>query len=448
MYMSRFVDRPRYACALGGALATLRAIPRVIPIIHASAGCGHNLHNAINPGAGYLGGGYCGGLALPSSNVAERDVVFGGENRLREQIASTLEIMDGDLYMVLTGCMVEMIGDDLDAVVSEFEDSQKPVIAVHTPSFRGNSFKGYELVLESLIRRFIPRQPRKEPGTVNVLGIVPAQDVFWKGNLREIKRLLERLGLHVNTFFGEGETLEDIRNSGKASLNIVVSDVYGIEAAEKFEDIHGIPYIATGFLIGADAAGEFLLAVADALGMDRMQAEAVIESEKQIYYDYLERLADIYNDLDLQRYAVVVGDSNYAPAISRFLSDDLGWLPELVVITDFLDESQKSTVAGRFDNFESGVRPNVRFDTDASSVKRYMAEIWPRNRNERYFDSMSPTVVVGSVYERDLAERFGFPLLTVSFPVTNRVVLNRAYAGTSGALCLAEDLFGTLVAGR
>jgi len=145
---------------------------------------------------------------------------------------------------------------------------------------------------------------------------------------------------------------------------------------------------------------------------------------------------------------VVVGDSNYAPAISRFLSDDLGWLPELVVITDFLDESQKNTVAGRFDNFESGVRPNVRFDTDASSVRRYMAEIWPRNRNERYYDSMSPAVVVGSVYERDLAERFGFPLLTVSFPVTNRVVLNRAYAGTSGALCLAEDLFGILAAGR
>jgi len=293
MYMSKFVDRPRYACALGGALATLRAIPRVIPIIHASTGCGHNLHNAINPGAGYLGGGYCGGLALPSSNVAERDVVFGGETRLKEQIASTLEIMDGDLYMVLTGCMVEMIGDDLDAVASEFEDSEKPVIAVHTPSFRGNSFTGYELVLESLIRRFIPKQPQKEPGTVNVLGIVPAQDVFWKGNLREIKRLLERLGLRVNTFFGEGETLDDIRNSGKASLNIVVSDVYGIEAAREFEDIHGIPYIVTGFPIGADAAGEFLLSVADALGIDGSQAEAVIESEKQVYYEYLERLADI-----------------------------------------------------------------------------------------------------------------------------------------------------------
>ena len=37
-----------------------------------------------------------------------------------EQIASTLEIMDGDLYLVLTGCMVEMIGDDLESVTAGF----------------------------------------------------------------------------------------------------------------------------------------------------------------------------------------------------------------------------------------------------------------------------------------------------------------------------------------
>lgn len=446
--MSKFVDRPRYACALGGALATLRAIPRAIPIIHASAGCGHNLQNAINAGAGYLGGGYCGGLALPSSNVAERDVVFGGESRLREQIASTLEIVDGDLYMVLTGCMVEMIGDDPEAVVSEFEDSEKPVIAVHTPSFRGNSFTGYELILAKLIKRFIPKQPQKDPASVNVLGIVPAQDVFWKGNLKEIKRLLQRLGLRVNTLFGEGETLEDIKNAGKASLNIVVSDVHGIEAANTFEEVHGIPYITTGFPVGADATAEFLLAVSDALGLDKQVAQAVIEDEKQVYYDYLERLADIYNDIDLQRYAVVVGDSNYAPAIARFLSDELGWLPELTVITDFLDEPQKASLARRFENYESGLKPTVRFDTDASSIKKYITEIWPRNRNERYYDALNPTVLIGSVYERDLATAFGFPLLTVSYPVTNRVVLNRAYAGINGALSLAEDLFGILVAGR
>lgn len=446
--MSKFVDRPRYACALGGALSTLRAIPRIIPIIHASAGCGHNLQNAINSGGGYLGGGYCGGLALPSSNVVERDVVFGGEDRLREQIASTLEVMDGNLYMVLTGCMVEMIGDDLDAVVSHFSDSDKPVLAVHTPSFRGNSFTGYELVLTALIEKYVIRQPHKTKGSVNVLGIVPAQDVFWEGNLREIKRLLNQLGLHVNTLFGEGETLEDIRNSGDAALNIVVSDVYGITAAKTYEERHGIPYLATGFPVGADATAAFLRTVSKAFSLDPAVTEAVIEKETAVYYSYLERIADIYNDIDLQRYAVVVGDANYAPAVSRFLSDELGWLPTLTVVTDFLDEAQRAAVAGRFSGFESGLAPAVRFDTDASSVKKYLTEAWPRSRNQRYYDAMNPTVLLGSVYERDLAAEFSFPLLTLSYPVTNRVVLNRGYAGFNGALSLTEDLISLLVAGR
>ena len=144
----------------------------------------------------------------------------------------------------------------------------------------------------------------------------------------------------------------------------------------------------------------------------------------------------------------MVGDSNYAPAVTRFLSDELGWLPELTVITDFLDDIQKKKLLSRFENYESGLSPAVKFDTDTSAVKKYIAEIWPRSHNERYYDALNPTVVVGSVFERDLSAEFGFPLLTVSYPVTNRVVLNRAYAGINGALSIAEDLISILVSGR
>lgn len=446
--MSSFIDRPRYSCALGGALAVLRAIPRAIPIIHASAGCGQNLGISINSGGAYLGGGYCGGNALPSSNVIERDIVFGGEERLREQIKTTLEIMDGDIYIVLTGCMVEMIGDDIDSVVSEFADEEQKVISIKTPSFRGNSFTGYELLLSGLAKKYTTRQKEKIPGKVNILGIVPAQDVFWEGNLKEIKRLLGRLGLEVNTFFGEGETLEDIKNAGNASMNIVLSDVYGIQTARLFEEIHNIPYITTQLPIGAHATEKFLREVSAALKIDSSATEEVIKSEKKLFYGYIERLADIYNDVDLQRYAIIVGDSNYAPAITRFLSDELGWLPELTVVTDQLEDDQKEKITASLNDLKSGLKINLRFDTQTSSVKKYITEIWQRNRNEKYYDSMTPAFLIGSVFERDLAAEFNYPLLTASYPVTNRVVLNAAYAGINGGLRLTEDILSVLVAGR
>ncbi|GHU23025.1 oxidoreductase nitrogenase component 1 [Spirochaetia bacterium] len=446
--MSKFVDRPRYSCALGGAVGMLRAMPRTIAIVHGSAGCGGNINAAINAGAGYLGGGYCGGSALPSSNVVERDVVFGGETRLREQIKSSLEILDGDLFVVVTGCMVDMIGDDTVSVVAEFADSEKPVIAVPTPSFKGSAFTGYELLFKGLIQRYIEKSAEKDPFAVNVLGIVPAQDVFWKGNLREIKRLLEKFGLHVNTFFGEGETLDNFKKAGKAAFTIVVSNNFGIESARYFEEVHGIPYIVTGFPIGAIAGETFLKTVGNALHIAPARVEQTLAEEKSIYYDYFERISDLYNDIDLQRYAVVVGDSNYAPALTRFLSDELGWLPELAVITDLLNEQQQQVTVAQFAGLNSGISPQIHFDSDTSSVKKHLRDLWPRNRNNRYYDAFGPAVILGSSFERELAQEFGFPLVPVSFPLTGRCVMNRAYAGFNGGLSLTEDIISYLVAGR
>ncbi|MCD8117199.1 MAG: hypothetical protein LUE21_08840 [Oscillospiraceae bacterium] len=367
---------------------------------------------------------------------------------LREQIASTLEVMDGDLYVVVTGCMVEMIGDDVQSVAQEFQDEGQPVIAVNTPSFQGNSYYGYELLFSALAQEIVRKTETKNPKKVNVLGLVPGQDVFYKGNLREIKRLLTDIGLEVNTFVGEGETLDSFKNAGDAALNIVLSDVHGVKTAQVFQQVHGIPYITTGLPVGYFQTADLLYRVAEQTGIEKSAVDAVLERERGVYFDYFERVADIYNDIDMQRYAVIVADSNYAPALSRFVADELGWLPELTVITDFLEEHHKTALEKRFDGWESGLRPAVRFDTDASSVRQYLGELWPRDRNTRYYDALDPGFILGSVVERELSDEFNFPLLPVAFPVTNRVIFNRGYAGIRGGLTLTEDIFGVLVTAR
>ncbi|AFS79168.1 nitrogenase molybdenum-iron protein beta subunit NifK [Gottschalkia acidurici 9a] len=446
--MSDFIDRPRYSCALGGALGTIRALPKVVPIMHAAAGCGGNLSSAINFGAGYVGSGYCSGQALPSTNVIERDIVFGGENRLREQIENTLKIVDGDLYVVLTACMVDMIGDDSRSVTKEFSDHRVPVLFAETGGFKGNSYKGYDLVLETLFRDFVEKTDEKEEKTINLLGIVPIQDVFWQGNLRILKELFEKLGYKLNTFFGEGETIEDLKKSSRSKLNIVVSDIFGIDAAKVFEEVHGVPFVTTQFPIGEKSTNKFLREIGKVLEVPECLVENIIREEKKNYYNYIERIVDIYNDIDLQRYSVVVGDSNYTQALARFLADDLGWLPELVVITDELEEKDKELVLKRFEQYESGFKPNVIFDTNTSSIEKHLNDIWPNNKESIYYDSFSPAFVIGSSFEKDLAKRIDAPHLSVTYPISNRVVLDKGYAGYRGALSLVEDLFGILVEKR
>ncbi|MNF15832.1 hypothetical protein D3C80_2186030 [compost metagenome] len=50
-------------------------------------------------------------------------------------------------------------------------------------------------------------------------------------------------------------------------------------------------------------------------------------------------------------------------------------------------------------------------------------------------------MILGSGWERDLAAELEADLLTVSVPVTYRLVLNCGYAGYLGGLRLIEDIY-------
>ncbi|MHB8063409.1 MAG: nitrogenase component 1 [Ruminiclostridium sp.] len=446
--IDRFIERPRSFCALGGALHAAVALPDVIPILHTAMGCGGSVYWTQMGSTGYLGSGYCGGMAVPSSNVQEKDIVFGGTERLTEQIENTVKLVDGQLYIVLTGCMTDIIGDDIKSVVKQFQNEGIQIIGAETGGFKGDGYKGYDLLLQAVFSDYVQKKDKKIENKVNLWGIVPAQDAFWRGNIKNIRTLLEKFGLEVNSFFTESDTLENIRNAAEAKLNIVVSQVYGIEAAKIFEEIHGVPFLSFPLPIGATASEEFLCNVAEKLGLKEEIVRAVIDKEKSDYFKYIERIADSYNDLDFQRYTVVVGDNNYAPALTRFLADDLGWLPELTVITEFYDQDRHEIIVKYLDKLSSGYKTNIVFETDASEVQYHLFKLWPPSRGNNFYDAFSPAFVVGSHLEREFAKKIGAGHLSVTYPVGNRVVLGRGYTGFTGSLFLIEDLFSILVAER
>jgi len=443
-----FIERPRYVCALGGATATISALPGGVPILHSASGCAGNFAWSQNGGSGLQVGGYCGTLTVPSSNVQERDVVFGGDARLREQVESTLKVMDGQIYAVLTGCVTEVIGDDIKTVVADFRRQGIPIIGAETGGFKGNSYWGYDLALQALFRDFVAHSTAKVKKRVNLWGVVPSGDPFWRGNLEGVRRLLEALGLTVNSFFTHEDTIENIRAAGAAELNIVVSHVYGVEAAKVFEEAHGTPFISLSLPVGANASEAFLRSVGKALKISKQRVNSVINQEKQVYFRFLEPLTDCFNDLDLQRYAVVVGDANYATALTKFLADDLGWLPELTVCTDPLDDEEKDRLAGQLKRLESHFKSTLVFETDGGQVIEQLHKKWPPTTGQKYHNAFSPAFVIGSSLERELAQTIGAPHLSVSFPVANRAVLDRGYTGFRGGLRLVEDILSTVVAGR
>lgn len=444
--MSEFIERSKFSCALGGALSTIAAIPKAVPIVHASGGCAAALSGTYNLSAGYRGVGYCGGNMIPTSNISQSNIVFGGEEKLEGQIESTLKYIKGDIYIVVTGCQTEMIGDDSVGIAQNYRSQN--VIGVNTPGFLGNTLRGYDAVLSALVKSVIKKQPEKEEKTINLLGIVPGHDVFYRGNIAHLTELLGKIGVKVNSFFGDEESVEKIKGYGSAALTVVLSETAGQITAKAFETVHKIPYLTTDLPIGPKASARFLKLIGEKLNIDEKLIDEVIEAETKYFYSYLERIVDVASDLDFQRYLVTITDSYYAYPIVDFTSEELGWIPHFVSINDIQDSEKQKKYAKKFEALTSRTKPEVIFEDKVALTKKKLRGSWPYNNNQKYYDSLGPLYIVGSVVERNLAEEYGAGFLTVAFPISNRAVLNKGYAGFRGGISLVEDLLTNLVASR
>jgi nitrogenase molybdenum-iron protein beta chain len=417
-----------------------------VPVIHSAMGCGGALGMSSSFSAGYLGAGYCSGYSAPSSASTEKEIIFGGAERLQDQIKSTLELINAQLYVVATSCMTEMIGDDVFGVVSEFSGSNKPVIAINTPSFKGNSYAGYEILLEGIFNQYLPRVQEKEEGLVNIFGLVPAYDPFFRGDLTELARLLSRLGLRVNTFFTPDQSFRNLESAPGAALNILLSPVYGTEFVKHFEEKHGVPCWVTDLPIGAEATDRFLLALGERLDIPEVLVQALIQEENEEYYGYFARAADLFADGDMKYYSVTATNSNYLIPVTSFLQKELGWVGVESFVTDQLKDNQREELEAAYR--KADLEAELVFETDTSRIAKNMAQRFPENRGQRYFDDYSPLYIVGSSLEKAIATKRGVPQLSISYPVYNRLILDRGYAGYRGGLHLFEDLIDVIVSPR
>ena len=435
------IEQVRYACALG-ALASVIAIEGAIPITHCGPGCATKQFQALSSVSGYQGGEF----HVPSTNIGNKEVIFGGADRLDELIASTLKVMEAELYVVQSGCIPGLVGDDVANVVHAYQRRDVPIVFAETLGYRGNNFTGHETVVRAILDQYVAKQagpaPKTRKGLVNVWSLLPYQNPFWRGDLTEIRRILEGIGLEVNILFGPASRgLEEWRAIANAELNLVLAPWLGLSLAKHLEDVYGQPLLHVPAIpIGARATGAFLRQVGETIGVDPARVESFIASEEREYYHYLRDFAQFYagctSQYRLPSEINIVGESAYALAIAKFFVGDLGLNPGVFVLTENPPENELATIRAAFKDLAPGIDGLPVFEADGYRAHDLITK---HPRVGEY------PILFGSTWEGATASDIGAPLVEISYPATDEVVIARSYVGYRGALQLLERAYTTVV---
>ncbi|MDR2387407.1 MAG: hydrogenase [Deltaproteobacteria bacterium] len=448
MGCEKVIERPRSVCALGGQ-QTVVGIKGAAPIVHAGPGCAAKIGEALTGQAGFQGPGPLGGPTIASTNLSESEVVFGGEEKLRQTLEGALKVLKADIFVILTGCVPDIVGDDSLALAADFREAGHNVVAVETGGFKGNGYYGHEEVLSALIKQIlIPKagrnkkaRPRnKKIPLINVFSSIPYQNPFWRGDLRAIKELGALLGIHVNLLFGpDSGGLAEWLTVPEADLNVVISPWVGLSAAKLLNEAFGTPWLYWPVPpVGAMESSLFLTSLGHSLGLPQKRIRLATNWGEDRAHQYLEAITEFLTESrnGLPQTFHVVADSAYALGLSKFLVNEMGFTQGLTFLTDDPPEHLRAQIAKPFGEFD-GPAISPIFESDGGFMDREL-DLALKQDNE--------AVMLASSWEKSLAKEHGAYLVAVSLPIWDRLVINRHYLGYEGGLNLLEDLYQSVLA--
>ena len=182
--------------------------------------------------------------------------------------------MKGDLFVVLTGCSGELVGDDVEAVVKKYRNQGYSIVSAGTAGFKGNNLFGHENVSIAIIDQFVgeAKGVHHRKKLINLWMGAPYFNTFWRGDIIEIKRILEAAGFEVNVFFGsESAGVEEWKSIPKATFNLVLSPWLNLRVAKHLEEKYNQPYLHIPVIpVGEEATTAFLRQVVEFAGIDNI----------------------------------------------------------------------------------------------------------------------------------------------------------------------------------
>ncbi len=286
------------SCSFCGSRVVLYPIADAIHLVHGPIGCASYTWD--------IRGSLSSGPELHrlsfSTDMIEKDVIYGGESKLYHALIELIDEYKPKAAFIYSTCIVGVIGDDVVAICKKVEKEKGiPVIAVDSEGFKGSKKEGYKAACDALFS-MVGKDDVKEkvPNSINILG-----DFNLAGELWIIKDYYERMGVSVVCSVSGDGRVDDIRKAHRAQLNIVQCSGSVSNLAKMLEHEYGTPMMRASYF-GIEDMSKALYDVADFFDDDEMRAAAQRVIKEEVA-KLMPLLAPYRKDLKGKKAAVYTG---------------------------------------------------------------------------------------------------------------------------------------------
>ncbi|MEJ6952354.1 nitrogenase iron-molybdenum cofactor biosynthesis protein NifE [Natronospora cellulosivora (SeqCode)] len=265
------------ACVYSGARVVLNPITDAYHLVHGPIGCASytwDIRGSLSSGEETYRNSF-------STDLREKDIIFGGEEKLDAAISELVEKYQAKFIFVYATCVVGVIGDDIEAICRKAEEEYNiTVIPVQAAGFAGNKMSGYKAAGQALLELMNKKEHEsiseeiKENNNIKISRATPKINLLGDFNLAGemwiIKDYLSKIGLEVNAGLTGDSNCQQIMKVPEADLNIVQCAGSMVFLAKRLKKKYGIPFMKISF-VGIEDTVSSLYKIAEFFSDYKMQ---------------------------------------------------------------------------------------------------------------------------------------------------------------------------------
>lgn len=287
------------SCASGCAFVINSIIMDAAVVNHAPIGCSGDFSgfNSNRHQGAIQRGLIADNLKAISTNLEEKDTIYGGIEKLKKGIREAKERFNPKAIFVNTSCASGIIGDDIESVADELEEELGvAIIPIYCEGFKSKIWStGFDATAHGILRKLVKPPKKKSNDIVNVFN--------FQGT-HAFTDILNKIGLKPKYLF-PFSTVQDLEDMAEAVASTHICETLGTYVSAALEKEFGVPELKAPVPYGVEWTDEWLRDLGRITHREDL-VEKVIEEEHERIKSKLEYLK---SKLTGKRVYILAGDS-------------------------------------------------------------------------------------------------------------------------------------------